>query len=151
MSHYTLRITHNNQVQNISLVSGEPITLEAQPETIYQLFDAQGNPVTPPQTQIVGEDLWVYTGEQAGQTPELILKNYQNHFLTADSGHIGIDGVFAQTASEQLLAAEVGIASSAPMSLAAAGAIGLATVGGVALAASAGNGSSSATDPVTPT
>ncbi len=57
MSHYTLRITHNHQVQNISLSSGEALHLEAQPDTLYQLFDAQGQLITQPQIQMVGEDV----------------------------------------------------------------------------------------------
>ena len=92
MTHYKLNITHNGQTESITLPSDQPLSLPAQPDTVYQIFDEQGNLIAQPEVQLVNEDLWVHLGSNAEGTPDLILQNYQNIYPTPNAGQLGAIG-----------------------------------------------------------
>ncbi|WP_199903428.1 Ig-like domain-containing protein [Neisseria wadsworthii] len=92
MTHYKLNITHNGQTESITLTSDQPLSLPAQPDTVYQIFDEQGKLIAQPEVQLVNEDLWVHLNSNTDGLPDLILQNYQNIYPTTNAGHLGTLG-----------------------------------------------------------
>lgn len=139
MKAYTLNITRNGKTETVKIQPNQPATVQAQPGTAYQLLDEQGSLVAQPDVEWVGDDLWVYTGETRGSTPDLVLQGYrtslpiQNQQYTVQAGN-----TFATAADEaawrqaaQPVAEEVAVGGTSGAKLwgAAVVASGLAAVG----------------------
>ncbi|HDR1022681.1 TPA: Ig-like domain-containing protein [Pasteurella multocida] len=115
MGNYTLHITHNGQTQQIKLTSNEPVVLQAQPDTQYQLFDPDGTLITTTTRVLSAKDLLIYTGDQV--KPQVILKNYNTASVTRSKNHLDLENEFA-TAESLLLSNETRkttLASEVPM------------------------------------
>lgn len=115
MGNYALHITHNGQTQQIKLTSNEPVVLQAQPDTQYQLFDPDGTLITTTTRVLSAKDLLIYTGDQV--KPQVILKNYNTASVTRSKNHLDLENEFA-TAESLLLSNETRkttLASEVPM------------------------------------
>ncbi|WP_054619186.1 Ig-like domain-containing protein [Neisseria sp. 83E34] len=137
MTHYKLNITHNGQTESITLPSDQPLSLPAQPDTVYQLLDEQGNLIAQPEVQFVNEDLWVHLNSNTNGLPDLILQNYQNIYPATNTGHLGALGV---TSAEAVAPVAEQMAIGGTLTSFQTGLIGLgvagATIAGLSIAKS---------------
>ncbi|WP_424402362.1 Ig-like domain-containing protein [Pasteurella sp. PK-2025] len=113
MANYFLRMTQNEQTKTLTFTSKNPLILNADPNTQYEVLDAFGNVVVPAQTAFKNKDLLMYVGQM--KTPSVILKEYrtlyphqhrsyikqlENEFAIAEPIEISSDTVHTVLASE---------------------------------------------------
>lgn len=107
MKAYTLKITRDGKTQTLTVQPGQQAAVQAEPDTAYQLLDAEGNLIAQPDVEWVGDDLWVYAEEAGTGRPELVLKDYRTSYPVHNQAYTAQTGNTFVTAADEAAAAQI--------------------------------------------